>query len=381
MISKNFTKTLSLILATLIMTQALGQQVPEGTPHTKSPKRIISNVAQKRAVKTKDIIQGSIIGSLLLGSSFFVQDPHLKTALRVLAFAPMVVGFFMPQKFYQKFDKLDLELDEAGCSSTNYMCKGICADCRITKSYLAAIPATLIPYAIYSFFTKKPTEAPAAAPINPEVQAVVHNPAPIINPVVPNAAPDANHAAQDAGPHNANLNQVPAQHLDDQHPAPANINVVANEPIAEQARPAADAVQVEAQPLLPQENNVAPEGQAVAAEPQEDPAPTVQQEAVVEERPAADNAPQPKDNSELGALKSAIDNCVEGMLVRMGYEPENNVPAAQPAALANNAQEPEAAPLAAVPANQAAQENQEPERQGWGAWFDTGLARILLSGE
>jgi hypothetical protein len=321
MISKNFTKALSLALATLVMTQALGQQAPEGTAQPKSPKRIISNVAQKRAVKTKDIIQGAVIGSVLLSSSFFVQDPNLKIALRVLAFAPMVVGFFMPQKFYQKFDKLDLELDEAGCSSTNYMCKGICADCRITKSYLAAIPVTLIPYAIYSFFTKRPTNAPAQTPINPDAHTTEHNPTKTINPDIQNENPNqvtanpaghnnpinqpiANPAVQNAQQNNANQNQEPAVDVREHNQAQPNINAIAAEPTAEQARPAADAVQVEALQLQPQ---------------------------------------------------------------------ENNAPEAQPAVPANNAPQPDVAPVAAV---QDAQANQQPQRQGWGEWFNAGRDRF-----
>lgn len=169
MISKNIIKILSFAFALLMLVPLQGQEVPKAG-QIKTPKQVITNVAKKRAIKKKDIIQGALIGSIFLGSSFFVQDPALKNTLRILAFAPMLVGFFMPKKFYQKFDKLDLELDEAACSS-NHMCKGICADCRITKSYLAAIPLILIPYAIYSFFTKKPVNAVTPNhPAQPEQQ-------------------------------------------------------------------------------------------------------------------------------------------------------------------------------------------------------------------
>jgi len=356
MISKNFTKTLSVAIAMLIMAQALGQQGPKETAQTKLPKRMISQVAQKRAIKSRDIIQGSIIGSMLFGSSFFVQDPNLKTALRVLAFAPMVVGFFMPQKFYQKFDKLDLELDEAGCSSTNYMCKGICADCRITKSYLAAIPLTLIPYAIYSFLAKKPTEAAPLAPEGRPATVPVPNPAPI-HPVAQNAAPNqvpatpaaqnnqenqphATAALQNAEQNNANQNQIPtaapAALVEEQNPAHANIDVVATQPAVEQARPAADAVQVEAQQIPPQAN------QAPAAQPDADASANHAQQPEAATPAATQNAQsneQPQRQGWLDWINAGRDRIDAGLarILIGGEESETNTPTAQPAAPANNA--------------------------------------------
>lgn len=347
-------KKLYFVLALLIAAPTICQEIPEVTLQTKSPKRIISHMAQKRAIKTRDIIQGGIIGSFLFGSSYFVKDPNLKIALRVLAFAPMVVGFFMPKKFYQKFDKLDLELDEAACSSTNYICKGICADCRITKSYLAAIPLTLIPYMIYSFFGKKhlavnqPQEQAVQeqAPINanqPQENAA-QNPVPHDNDakqIQQNEIP-ANQENPNMQPNNVNSNpmdeivqEIELTDLQNQYKPVDEIRDLADNNPSEllssqdmQARPAKETTEVEIIEAQQEEIN--------AAQNEQQPMAPIIEEPQESSARAVNVAPQPEETI---SMIDRIQNRLVDKFLGTDEEPENNVSDVQDAAEAPAEQE------------------------------------------
>lgn len=330
---KNNSRIFSFALALLILAPAYGQQKPDSKDTAKRilkraatvSKRSIKETAEKFNLTNRDLIQGALMGSALLGASFFANDPKLKWMLGIAAVMPMLVGVFAPKKLIQKVSKL--ELDEASCS--NPTCKGVCASCRITKSYFATIPLTLISYGIAWMFTKR-----AVAPI---VQPVVANPG---TPVEVPAAPLV------ANPGLPTRLAMPGT------PVPL---VVPN--------PVAEPVEVQ----QPQEqNNPAPQNPDAAQVEEQVPA---QEQAHAEQQQVLVGHPlyvRAREGENAAANVELQARPAQGELI-------NPIPEAQEQAPLNNV-----APTPAVEKVPQAQEEQPAEKSGWGiSWLSDKLVELM----
>ncbi len=136
---------------------------------TQASKKKISHAADKFNITKRDLLQGTAIGSALLGASFLTKDPKLQFTLRILSIAPMIIGLLMPKKVLSKVSDVDIE-DGILCS--NHACKGICPQCRITKAYLAALPIGFLYYGLSWLFTKQPS---ASIPNTPDESSDENN--------------------------------------------------------------------------------------------------------------------------------------------------------------------------------------------------------------
>lgn len=344
MIFKKNASLFGLVLTVLCAAQTYAQEIPE--PTTTKKRTFVYHVGEKLNINVRDITQGAAIGSALFGASFLVKDQNLKLVLRALAIVPMICGIFAPKKIITKASKL--ELDEARCS--NFKCTGICSDCRITKSYIAA-SLTMIPlYGIMWMFKKPATLIVPAEPINPTAP-IIPAPAPIEpNPII-NPIPEPNPILAPLAPVEPN----PVVSNDDQQEQPNNISEPA-QPIAPQEVPV---VIPPEEPIAPQELQARPTAEPNAEPNNDDAAQEVEhnQEPEIVTAPAAQN-PITEQQEEEPGWADRLNLILWGDQDR--EQPDTSAPAAE---------EPVHAP--------AAHNQNVPVRTGWIAWFTDKAAEAL----
>ena len=116
--------------------------------------KAIKWLAEKTDTDSRDLVNSSMLATILWGSSYFIENKAIKNVLRAATIATPIIGMVTPKKMWEKVSKLPLVKDYFSfCSSLRALpligtyftckdktCEGICNNCKLTRFY-QALPA------------------------------------------------------------------------------------------------------------------------------------------------------------------------------------------------------------------------------------------------
>ncbi len=119
--------------------------------------KAIKWLAEKTDTDSRDLVNSSMLATILWGSSYFIENKAIKNVLRAATIATPIIGMITPKKMWEKISKLPLVKDYFSfCSSLrdlpligtyfscpNKECKNICNHCKLTRLYQSLIPLLL----------------------------------------------------------------------------------------------------------------------------------------------------------------------------------------------------------------------------------------------
>ena len=119
--------------------------------------KAIKWLAEKTDTDSRDLVNSSMLATILWGSSYFIENKAIKNVLRAATIATPIIGMVTPKKMWEKVSKLPLVKDYFSfCSSLralpligtyftcpNKECKNICNHCKLTRLYQSLIPLLL----------------------------------------------------------------------------------------------------------------------------------------------------------------------------------------------------------------------------------------------